>query len=139
MGKAKAQMEEIKELEKKAVAKKSWEMGGEAKASDRPVDSLVDAEFDVDINFKRAPLITPTVTRTIEDMIIERIKEEKYDDVQRKVIQPVKVVDKTLPELSQEKSSLGLGQLYEDEFMERTTGTSVTKSKSSAKEDAICK
>ena len=57
-------------------------------------------------------------------MIIARIKDERYDDVLPKVTKPYKVVDKTLPEVSQEKSSVGLGQTYEDEFMESTTGTS---------------
>ena len=135
----KAQLVEIERLEKQISGEKSWEMKGEVKKSDRPFESLIDAEYDVDINFKRAPLITPEVTRTIEDMIIARIKDERYDDVLPKVTEPYKVVDKTLPEVSQEKSSVGLGQIYEDEFMESTTGTSASKSKNDEKENAICK
>lgn len=62
------------------------------------------------------PVVTQDFTLSIEDIIKKRIKEESWDDVIRKIppdskkFKPKKVV-----ELDQEKSKIGLAEIYEQE------------------------
>lgn len=60
-----------------------------------------------------APVITPEVTASLEEIIKRRIKEESWDDPVRKVeldrpFKPQVVLD-------EEKSKKGLGEIYEEE------------------------
>ena len=55
-------------------------------------------------------------SRSIEEIIKGRVKDELWDDVIRKAaLQPLKYRPKAA-ELSQEKSKLGLGEVYEAEY-----------------------
>ncbi|KAF8538372.1 Mpp10 protein-domain-containing protein [Trichophaea hybrida] len=53
-----ALMEQIRELEAQNVAKKEWVMGGEAKARDRPLNSLLEEDLDFERSGKPVPVIT---------------------------------------------------------------------------------
>ena len=44
----------------------------------------MDAELEYTRSTKTAPVITPEVTATLEDLIKQRIKDELWDDVERK-------------------------------------------------------
>ena len=53
-------------------------------------------------------------TTSLEEVIKQRIRDERWDSiVPRKILQPAKTDADAPPELSQEKSSVGLGELYE--------------------------
>ena len=116
----------IKELEEENIQRRSWELMGEVGASQRPKGSLMEAEMDYQRNTKAAPVITPEVTATLEDMIKERIKEELWDDVERRTVDEYNKSRggnrKELLEVSTEKSKIGLGEIYAQEFEQRYMG-----------------
>ena len=115
----------INKMEEAAISDKSWQMGGEVSAPVRPENSLLSEHLEYDTAAKQAPVITEEVSRKLEDIIHQRIKDQAWDDVERKV----KPVDdpyeyKKKLVLDQEKSKLSLAQIYEEEFMkvaEQTT------------------
>ena len=84
----------------------------------------------------QAPEITEESTQTLEQVIIQRIKDQAFDDVQRKED------PKNLPaykppavgELDQQKSKKGLGDIYGDDYARKSDPT-----KSTAAEEALGK
>ncbi|CAM9269203.1 unnamed protein product [Choristocarpus tenellus] len=111
----------VSELERELLAEKPWALKGEIRAKDRPENSLLEASVDVDRVARSAP--PPTVERTMSllDMIKKRCIDQNWDDVTPRNI-AVPTVRKEAPELSQEKSKEGLGDIYEKEYMKTTMG-----------------
>ena len=66
------------------MSAKSWEYRGEVKAADREVNSLLSVYVESERGSAPAPLITQEVTSSIEQLIIKRIQEERWDDVVRR-------------------------------------------------------
>lgn len=115
---------QIKELEQELIAEKSWEMRGEVAAQHRPENSLLDMAVDVDRATKVAPIITQEYTSTLEDLIIKRIQDEKFDDprprnAMAEVLTAEPGDDKDPIELSQEKSKLGLAEIYAEDYAKK--------------------
>jgi U3 small nucleolar RNA-associated protein MPP10 len=88
----------IKKMEQEAVGqveglekdgRKMWQMKGEITAVDRPENSLLQEHLEYDTVSKQAPVITEQVSKRLEDIIMHRIKDQAYDDVQRG-IKPIK-------------------------------------------------
>ena len=61
---------------------------------------------------RAAPAVAVERTEALEDMIKRRITEERWDDVVPKAAPKPLTADET-PEVSQEKSTVGLGEVYE--------------------------
>jgi len=76
--------EEIRKLEAANVAKREWTMAGEAKAVDRPLNSLLEQDLDFEHVGKPVPVITAAVSESIEDMIKRRILAQEFDEVLRR-------------------------------------------------------
>ena len=77
---------EIRKLENAAVSgNKPWQMIGEVNAVARPENSLLQEHLEYDHVAKRAPIVTEEVTHKLEDLIIQRIKDQVFDDVVRKI------------------------------------------------------
>jgi U3 small nucleolar RNA-associated protein MPP10 len=115
--------QKIKDFEEENVKRRSWELMGEVGAGQRPKSSLLEAEMDYQMNTKTAPVITPDVTATLEDMIKERIKQELWDDVERRSVDDFSSrKKKELADVSTEKSKIGLGEIYAQEFEQRFLG-----------------
>lgn len=113
--------EEIAQLEAELVAEKKWTMKGEVRSNDRPVDSLLNDEEVPNLEFDRTskpvPVITDKITETIEDLIKRRIKNDEFDDLPKRLISDVRTfVQKQKAEVSDQKSSKSLADIYEDEF-----------------------
>ncbi|KAK9237540.1 Mpp10 protein-domain-containing protein [Lipomyces kononenkoae] len=109
---------QIAELEEENLAKKDWALMGEAKARDRPLNSLLEEDLEFDRGTKPVPVITKEVTESLEEMIRNRIKNNDFNDVARRnpdgiaEFRPSKLVD-----VDQTKSSKSLAEIYEEEHM----------------------
>lgn len=64
---------QIAALEAENVGNKNWATKGEAKAKDRPTNSLLDEDLEYERTGKVVPVITEETTKTIEDLIKKRI------------------------------------------------------------------
>lgn len=104
----------IKEMEDEAVAPKPWQLMGETKAELRPENALLEEDLFFDHTTRQAPVVTEETTKTLEDIIRQRIKDQAFDDVERKikpVYDPTEFKKKLV--LDQEKSKFSLAEIYE--------------------------
>lgn len=104
----------IQELEEEAVAPKSWQLLGETKADLRPENALLEEDLVFEHTTRQAPVITEETTKTLEEIIRQRIKDQAFDDVERKVkpvVDPTEFKKKLV--LDQEKSKFSLSEIYE--------------------------
>lgn len=112
----------IESMEDAAVAKKPWELRGEVPADGRPKNSALDANFEHDIGFQNRAAFAPRSAEAIEEIIKQRIHDRLFDDVVRSLPQEyedAKKSKKDIPEVSQEKPTEGLAELYEKEYIEQ--------------------
>jgi U3 small nucleolar RNA-associated protein MPP10 len=118
---------QTEEIEQEMLAEKPWQMTGESKSTTRPVNSLLDSTPEFEVATKMAPIITVEHTANIEEVIKRRILAEDWDDVVPRELPDVAWNKKRgeLPEVSQEKSKLGLGELYEREYLKKAVGYDV--------------
>eukprot|EP00178_Gracilaria_changii_P011780 TRINITY_DN331_c0_g1_i1.p1 TRINITY_DN331_c0_g1~~TRINITY_DN331_c0_g1_i1.p1 ORF type:complete len:1482 (-),score=320.88 TRINITY_DN331_c0_g1_i1:622-5067(-) len=113
----------IQVLEEKSVAKKSWELRGEVSAFARPKDSLLDTEMQHDIAVKPKTFLSNEINESIEQVIRQRIVDGLFDDVVMRlpkeyIANKSKKRREELQEISQEKPTEGLAELYAKEFTE---------------------
>lgn len=128
---------QTEELEKELLAEKPWKMIGEAKATSRPVNSLLESTPEFEMASKQAPTITVEHTANLEEIIKKRIIAEDWDDVVPRELPDVAWHKKRgeLPEVSQEKSKLGLGELYEREYLKKALGYDKDAAEKETEED----
>lgn len=114
----------IQELEETALNERPWELGGEVAGKARPENSLLEVSADWDTLRAAAPEVAAERTASLEEMIKERIRNERWDSVIPKRPPRPDLVhsDRDTPELSQEKSSVGLGEIYEKEYLHSALG-----------------
>ncbi|KAL9658515.1 hypothetical protein ABK040_006055 [Willaertia magna] len=113
----------MEELEGKKLEEKDWQEIGEADATKRPANSLIEeAKLTFEHAYKAKPVVTEEVTKDIESIIISRIVSGIFDD-------PIKPdeADKTedLKEdikLEHEKSKKSLAQIYEEMYLRKVEG-----------------
>ena len=75
---------EIRRLEAASVAKRDWTLSGEARAADRPINSLLEEDLDFERTGKPIPVITQEVSEDIEALIKRRIIAREFDEVIRR-------------------------------------------------------
>jgi U3 small nucleolar RNA-associated protein MPP10 len=108
---------EIEQLEAENMGAKEWTMKGEVNSKSRPINSLLEQELDVDIAAKPPPVITEETTQTLESLIMQRIKDNAFDDVVRKAPIKKSTYDPNRRfELNDEKSKKSLAEIYEEEY-----------------------
>ncbi|KAK9450386.1 U3 small nucleolar ribonucleoprotein complex, subunit Mpp10 [Limtongia smithiae] len=110
--------EKIAQLEEENVTRKNWTLMGEARASMRPQNSLLEETVEFETGAKPVPVITSEVTTTLEDMIRTRIKNQEFDDVARRTPESTPQFRASrLVEIEQTKSTKSLSELYEEEHV----------------------
>lgn len=119
-----SERKKIEALEEEIISKKPWQLRGEVSAHARPVNSLLFEEVNFEKNLK-APEITPETTETLEELIKQRIKDNKFDDPVKKIKPVIAATSTRQVEISSEKSKVGLAQLYEQELISKVAPAKV--------------
>ncbi|WCJ36089.1 hypothetical protein M5689_017309 [Euphorbia peplus] len=110
---------EIEQMEKANLEPKTWTMQGEVTAASRPRNSALEVDLDFEHNVRPAPVITEEVTRSLEDMIKDRIVEERFDDIHKAPSLPASA-PREVKEMDENKSKKGLAEVYEEEYVQKT-------------------
>lgn len=76
--------DEIRRLETANVSKRDWTLSGEAKAPERPLNSLIEEDLEFERVGKPVPVITNEVTEEIEDLVKRRVIAKEFDEVIRR-------------------------------------------------------
>ena len=69
---------QIAQLEAENVGVKDWATKGEAKAKDRPVNSLLEEDLEYERAGKVVPVMGEEATKTIEELIKKRILDVRH-------------------------------------------------------------
>ncbi|RYO75674.1 hypothetical protein DL764_010345 [Monosporascus ibericus] len=125
--------EEIRQLEAANVAKREWTMAGEAKAVDRPMNSLLEEDLDFEHVGKPVPVITTEVSESIEEMIKRRILAQEFDEVIKRRPDAADFSSASarrgLVDLDDSKAKQSLAEIYEEEHVKNANpDTYVSKS-----------
>lgn len=112
---------EIRRLEAASVAKRDWTLSGEARAADRPINSLLEEDLEFERAGKPIPVITQQVSEDIEALIKRRIIAREFDEVIRR--RPGNLatgntdVRRGRFELDDSKPQQSLAEIYEAEHL----------------------
>ena len=112
---------EIRKLEAASVAKRDWTLSGEARAADRPLNSLLEEDLEFERAGKPIPVITSEVSEDIEALIKRRILAREFDEVIRRRpgdLVTGKNVRRGRFELDDSKPQQSLAEIYEAEHLE---------------------
>ncbi|KAF4612824.1 hypothetical protein G7Y89_g15549 [Cudoniella acicularis] len=124
--------EEIRRLEAASVAKREWTLSGEARAADRPQNSLLDQDLDFERTGKPVPVITAEVSESIEELIKRRILAQEFDEVTRRRPDSLNNPANSRRgafELDDTKPQQSLAEMYEEEHVKANNpDTYVSKS-----------
>ena len=116
--------EEIRKLEAANVAKRDWQLSGEARAADRPVNALLEEDLEFERAGKPVPVITAEVSEDIESLIKRRILAFDFQDILRRRPDDLATGNgkrgKLDYELDNTKSKKSLAEEYEEEYSRRT-------------------
>lgn len=110
----------VEEMERESVEPKTWELRGEVSAFARPRDSLLETEMEHDVGVRPRSFVNTDVSEAVEDMIKQRIVDGIFDDVMPAVPEDYtkEKAGKEVAEVSQEKATEGLADVYAREFTE---------------------
>ncbi|KAI4216404.1 MAG: hypothetical protein LQ351_001414 [Letrouitia transgressa] len=111
---------EIRRLEAANVARREWTLTGEARAADRPYNSLLEEDLEFERAGKPVPIVTSEVSRDIETLIKQRILAREFDEVTKR--RPTDLVTgagakRGRIELDDTKPQQSLAELYEAEYL----------------------
>ncbi|CRG85554.1 hypothetical protein PISL3812_02604 [Talaromyces islandicus] len=111
--------DEIRRLEMANVAEKEWMLAGEAKASQRPVNSLIENDLDFERIGKPVPVVTNETSEAIEHLIKQRILAKEFDEVIRRLpdLLQQNAAKRGRVEVDQNKSQHSLAELYEQDHL----------------------
>lgn len=112
--------EEIRKLEAASVAKREWTLAGEARAADRPLNSLLEEDLDFERTGKPVLEVTAEVSESIEELIKRRILAQEFDEVIRRRPDALDTSANTRRgafELDDTKPQQSLAEMYEEEHV----------------------
>lgn len=96
-------------IERELVLEKDWKLRGEAKASNRPVNSLVNADLEFETRIINVP-ISKEENAHIFKYVAQRFREKTFDNYEFKEIKP-KVQEETY-DLSLVETNTEIFDLY---------------------------
>lgn len=112
--------QKAKELEEEYLKEKPWQLKGEVRAGDRPQDSLLEEYVDFESGARPLPVYTEEFTKKLEDLVLQRVKTNQFDDVEKKERKAELPFDyKRRILLETEKNKDGLAKLYENEYLKQ--------------------
>ncbi|RJE22044.1 hypothetical protein PHISCL_05630 [Aspergillus sclerotialis] len=114
--------DEIRRLEAANVSKKAWMLGGEARAAERPMNSLIEEDLDFERIGKSVSVPTNEVSEGIEELIKRRIVSKEFDEVNRRYpgVSDGETVRRGRFELDDTKPKQSLTELYESDHLRAT-------------------
>lgn len=123
--------EEIRKMEAELVAKRAWTLSGEASASARPMNSLLEEDLDFEHAGKPIPVITEEVSEELEDLIKRRIIAGEFDGVPKRRPDADVPADvrRGLVELDDAKAKQSLAEMYEEDHVKATNPDSYVNAK----------
>ncbi|KAK4133826.1 Mpp10 protein [Trichocladium antarcticum] len=114
--------DEIRKLEGELVAKRAWTLAGEAKAVDRPVNSLLEEDLDFEHVGKMVPVMTEEVSESIEELIKRRILAHEFDEVLRRrpdTLGNPHDARRGMVDVEDTKGKQSLAEIYEEEHVKK--------------------
>ncbi|KIW31968.1 uncharacterized protein PV07_03554 [Cladophialophora immunda] len=127
---------EIRRLEAANVAKRDWTLSGEARAADRPLNSLIEEDLEFERVGKPVPVVTAEVSEDIEQLIKRRILAREFDEVVRRHPDSLGAANETRRgrvEVDDTKPQSGLAELYEQDHLRATDPGYVDKRSAATK------
>ncbi|RAL05680.1 rRNA-processing protein MPP10 [Aspergillus ibericus CBS 121593] len=114
--------DEIRRLEAANVAKKEWMLAGEARAVERPVNSLIEEDLDFERIGKPVSVVTAELSGDIEELVKRRILAKQFDEVirRRPGVSDGQSTGRTRFELDDTKAQQSLAELYETDHLRAT-------------------
>ncbi|CEL02463.1 hypothetical protein ASPCAL03633 [Aspergillus calidoustus] len=114
--------DEIRRLEAANVAKKEWMLSGEARAVERPMNSLIEEDLDFERIGKPVPVVTTELSESIEELVRRRIIAKEFDEVirRRPGLPDRQSAQKARVELEDGKPQQSLAELYETDHLRAT-------------------
>lgn len=114
--------DEIRRLEAANVAKKDWMLAGEARAVERPVNSLIEEDLDFERVGKPVPVVTNETTEDIDELVKRRILAKEFDEVPRRRpgASDTHAARSGRFELEDTKPQQSLAELYETDHLRAT-------------------
>lgn len=114
--------DEIRRLEAANVSKKEWMVAGEARAAERPMNSLIEEDLEFERIGKPVPVVTNEVSEGIEDLVKRRILAKEFDEVIRRHpgVSDGQEVKRGRFELDDTKPKQSLTELYEADHLRAT-------------------
>lgn len=131
---------EMEAMESASVESRPWHLRGEVSAFSRPKDSLLEEEHTMQHDLAARPrsvIMDVDMNETLETMIKQRIVDGLFDDITPS-LPPEYAKNKRkddkddLPEVSQEQSKEGLGELYAREYSEQQQHEQEERARSAA-------
>ncbi|KAK6517231.1 U3 snoRNP protein [Arthrobotrys megalospora] len=111
----------IRELEKQSLNQREWMLSGETNSKQRPFNSLLQEDLDFERIGKPVPVVTQESTTKLEDIIKSRILAGRFDEILRRNLEHYDKSRRSIVELDDSKSRVGLAEVYEREHLEGTT------------------
>lgn len=123
--------EEIRKMESELVAKRAWTLSGEASATNRPQNSLLEHDLDFEHAGKPIPVATEETSEDIEELVKRRIIAGEFDEVvkRRPDANVPADVRRGLIELDDSKGKQSLAEIYEEEHVKNTNPDSYVSAK----------
>lgn len=111
--------EEIRKLEAANVAKRQWQLSGEARAADRPLNSLLEENLEFERAGKPVHIVTAELSEDIEALIKRRILAGEFDEIHRRRPDDLATgpVRRGKFELDDTKAQKSLAEQYEEEHL----------------------